>query len=48
LTTFDIVQTKPEYLVLLLVGSIVITILAGIIPSIIASYKSPVDALRNE
>ncbi|HOE06517.1 MAG TPA: ATP-binding cassette domain-containing protein [Bacilli bacterium] len=48
LTTFDIVQTKPEYLVLLLVGSIVITILAGMIPAIIASYKSPVDALRNE
>ncbi|HKM29496.1 MAG TPA: ATP-binding cassette domain-containing protein [Bacilli bacterium] len=48
LTTFDIVQTKPEYLVLLLVGSIVLTIIAGMIPAIIAAYKSPVDALRNE
>ncbi len=48
LTTFDIVQTKPEYLVLLLVGSIIITMIAGMVPAIIASYKSPVDALRNE
>ncbi len=48
LTAFDIVQTKPEYLILLLIGSIVITIIAGMIPAIIAAYKSPVDALRNE
>lgn len=48
LTTFDIVQTKPEYLALLLIGSIIITMIAGMIPAIIAAYQSPVDALRNE
>ena len=48
LTTLDIVQTKPDYLVLLQVGSIIITMIAGMVPAIIASYKSPVDALRNE
>lgn len=48
LTAFDIVQTKLEYLLLLLIGSIIITIIAGMVPAIIAAYKSPVDALRNE
>ena len=48
LTTFNVVQTKPEYLVMLLIGSVVLTIIAGMIPSIVASYKSPVEALRNE
>jgi len=48
LTTFDIVQTKPEYLALLLIGSIILTMIAGMIPAIIAAYQSPVDALRNE
>lgn len=48
LSTFNVVKVKPEFIVILLVGSVIITVLAGLIPSIIAAFKSPIKALKNE
>ena len=36
------------YMVILLVGSMLLSVIAGFIPAIMASRKSPIDALRNE
>ena len=44
----DFVNFDMKTLVILLLGSIVVTILAGLIPSIIASFKQPAKVLKNE
>lgn len=36
------------YMLILLVGSMLLSLISGFIPALIASRKSPIDALRNE
>jgi putative ABC transport system permease protein len=52
-TTFDlsklnINQFDSWYLILLVIGSVFLTIIAGLFPAIIAAYKSPVEAIKTE
>ena len=46
LTSFRIVNFTLEQTLIILVGSILLTVVSGIIPTIIASFKKPIDALR--
>ena len=47
LSTLNVVVFDWKYLILLLCGSMVITVIAGFVPSLIASRKSPIEALRS-
>ncbi len=47
LSTFQIVQFDISYLILILLGSILLTVIAGLLPTILASFKKPIEALRN-
>jgi putative ABC transport system permease protein len=40
--------TNPLFIIFIILGSTIITIISGIIPAIIGASKSPVDAIRNE
>jgi ABC-type lipoprotein release transport system permease subunit len=44
----DITKTNPLLILLILLTSIVLTLIAGIIPAILAALKSPTEAIRNE
>jgi len=44
----NFVQFDIKQLVLILLGSIVITILSGLVPSIYAAYKDPITSLKSE
>lgn len=48
LTQLDITQFNPLYILYLLAGSIVLTLVAGFIPAIIAAMQSPVKAIKSE
>ncbi|HHU55624.1 MAG TPA: ATP-binding cassette domain-containing protein [Acholeplasmataceae bacterium] len=48
LTQMDITKTNPLLILLILLTSIVLTLIAGIIPAILAALKSPTEAIRNE
>lgn len=47
LRTFRIVNFTIEQTVLIILGSIIITMISGLIPTIIASLKKPIDALKS-
>lgn len=44
----DLIQFKSSIIILLIVGNILITLLSGLIPAIIASLKKPIEALKTE
>ncbi len=48
ITSLSSPSFNPLHLTLLVIGSVVLTILAGLIPAIMASFQSPVKALRQE
>lgn len=43
-----VAKFEPIYALVLFLGSVVLSLLSGIIPAIVASLKSPIKALRNE
>lgn len=43
-----VARFEPLYMFILILGSMVLTLIAGFIPAMLASRKSPIDALRNE
>lgn len=47
LSSFKIVNFTIRYTLLIIVGSCILTVVSGIIPTIIASVKKPIDALRS-
>ena len=47
LSTFNIVQFEARYLVLIVIGSMLLTVIAGLLPTIYASFQKPIKALRN-
>lgn len=46
LSTFKIVQFEPTYIVLIIIGSIILTVIAGLLPTIYASFQKPIKALQ--
>lgn len=44
----NLVEYHIDQLIIILIGSVVLTVVAGLIPSIIAAFKKPIDSLRNE
>jgi len=48
LTQMEILKTNPLLIVLIILSSILLTLIAGIIPAIVAANKSPVEAIRQE
>lgn len=48
LSSFRIVQFEVEHLVIILIGSILLTVVAGILPTIYASFIKPIKALKND
>lgn len=44
----DLIQFKGSIILALVIGNILITLLAGLIPAIIASLKKPIEALKAE
>ena len=47
LTKMNISNANPFFIIAIIIGSILLTVIAGIIPSVIGANKSPVDAIRN-
>lgn len=52
-TTFDLSllnlnQFNKSYLLLIILGSVVLMMLAGLIPALIAAHKKPVKAIKDE
>ena len=48
LSSFRIVQFEIEHLVIILIGSVLLTVVAGILPTIYASFIKPIKALKND
>jgi putative ABC transport system permease protein len=48
LTQLDISKFHPLFAVYLIGGSVLLTLVAGFIPAIIAAFKSPVNAIKSE
>lgn len=46
LSTFKIIQFEPIYIVLIIIGSIVLTVISGLLPTIFASFQKPIKALK--
>lgn len=46
LSSFKIVQFEPTYIVLIIIGSIILTVIAGLLPTIYASFQKPIKALQ--
>lgn len=46
LSSFKIVQFEPLYLILIVIGSVILTVISGLLPTIIASFEKPIKALQ--
>lgn len=47
-STYDMVAFVPKVLVMIIIGSAVLTFVSCLLPAILGSLKKPIDALRNE
>jgi len=47
LTVLDLSKFNPLYLIIIIIGSILLSIIGGFIPSFVASNASIVDAIRD-
>ena len=48
INTVDLIKFRYDVITMLIIGNVIITLLAGLIPAIIASLKKPIEALKNE
>ncbi len=46
LSSFKIVQFEPLYLILIVIGSVILTVISGLLPTIIASFEKTIKALQ--
>lgn len=46
--TVDLIKFRYDVVLILIIGNVIITLLAGLIPAILASLKKPIEALKNE
>ena len=47
-TKANLVEYHIDQIIIILIGSVILTVVAGLIPSIIAAFKKPIESLRNE
>lgn len=48
INSVDLIKFRYDIVTMLIIANVIITLLAGLIPAIIASLKKPIDALKNE
>lgn len=48
INSVDLIKFRYDVVIMLIIGNVIITLLAGLIPAIIASLKKPIEALKNE